>query len=129
MSKQTTKRDSSAKKEILDGETFNPLTDIGYSKPKVNQAGGKSVGILNSSTNGVTYISTPLMLTWGAAEFVDQNSGVGDGKFTMSLQFPGKEYENEDTTAFLKNMKALGTFRQHTKKVMLLSTAAILTIA
>jgi hypothetical protein len=47
------------------------------------------------------------MLTWGAAEFVDQATGQGDGKFTLSLQFPGKEYENEDTTAFLKNMKAL----------------------
>jgi hypothetical protein len=47
------------------------------------------------------------MLTWGASEYVDQASGVGDGKFTLSLQFPGKEYENDDTTAFLKNMKAL----------------------
>ena len=47
------------------------------------------------------------MLTWGASEYVDQASGVGDGKFTLSLQFPGKEYENEDTTAFLKNIKAL----------------------
>jgi hypothetical protein len=47
------------------------------------------------------------MLTWGAAEFVDQATGQGDGKFTLSLQFPGKEYENDDTSAFLKNMKAL----------------------
>lgn len=107
MSKQTTKRDSSAKKEILDGETFNPLTDIGYSKPKVNQAGGKSVGILNSSTNGVTYISTPLMLTWGISEFTDKKTG--SVSYTMSLQFPGEEYRTPATMKFFENMQKFET--------------------
>jgi hypothetical protein len=78
-----------------------------YTSPKATPQGAKSVNILNKKTKTGLTLSTPLMLTWGAAEFVDQNSGLGDGKFTLSLQFPGKEYENDETTAFLKNMKAL----------------------
>jgi hypothetical protein len=91
---------------IIDGTQFN-VNDIMYTSPKASPQGAKSVNILNKKTKTGLTLSTPLMLTWGAAEFVDQASGVGDGKFTMSLQFPGKEYENEDTAAFLKNMKAL----------------------
>ena len=91
---------------IIDGTLFN-VNDIMYTTPKATAQGAKSVNILNKKTKTGLTLSTPLMLTWGAAEFVDQSSGVGDGKFTLSLQFPGKEYENDDTTAFLKNMKAL----------------------
>jgi hypothetical protein len=91
---------------IIDGTQFN-VTDIMYTTPKATPQGAKSVNILNKRTKTGLTLSTPLMLTWGASEYVDQASGVGDGKFTLSLQFPGKEYENEDTTAFLNNMKAL----------------------
>jgi hypothetical protein len=91
---------------IIDGTLFN-VNDIMYTTPKATPQGAKSVNILNKKTKTGLTLSTPLMLTWGAAEFIDQASGVGDGKFTMSLQFPGKEYENDDTAAFLKNMKAL----------------------
>ena len=91
---------------IIDGTLFN-VNDIMYTAPKATPQGAKSVNILNKKTKTGLTLSTPLMLTWGAAEFVDQATGQGDGKFTLSLQFPGKEYENDDTTAFLKNMKAL----------------------
>ncbi len=91
---------------IIDGTLFN-VNDIMYTTPKATPQGAKSVNILNKKTKTGLTLSTPLMLTWGAAEFVDQATGQGDGKFTLSLQFPGKEYENEDTTAFLKNMKEL----------------------
>jgi len=91
---------------IIDGTLFN-VNDIMYTTPKATPQGAKSVNILNKKTKTGLTLSTPLMLTWGASEYVDQASGVGDGKFTLSLQFPGKEYENEDTTAFLKNIKAL----------------------
>jgi hypothetical protein len=91
---------------IIDGTLFN-VNDIMYTTPKATPQGAKSVNILNKKTKTGLTLSTPLMLTWGASEYVDQASGVGDGKFTLSLQFPGKEYESEDTTAFLKNMKAL----------------------
>ena len=91
---------------IIDGTQFN-VNDIMYTTPKATPQGAKSVNILNKKTKTGLTLSTPLMLTWGAAEFVDQNTGQGDGKFTLSLQFPGKEYENDDTIAFLKNIKAL----------------------
>jgi hypothetical protein len=91
---------------ITDGTLLN-VNDIMYTSPKATPQGAKSVNILNKRTKTGLTLSTPLMLTWGASEFVDQATGQGDGKFTMSLQFPGKEYENEDSNAFLKNMKDL----------------------
>jgi len=77
-----------------------------YTAPKASPQGAKSVSILNKTTKSVLTLSTPLMLTWGAGEFVDQATGTGDGKFTLSLQFPQAEYANEDTNRFLANMIA-----------------------
>jgi hypothetical protein len=91
---------------IIDGTQFN-VNNIMYTAPKATAQGAKSVNILNKATKTGLTLSTPLMLTWGASEFVDQNTGQGDGKFTLSLQFPGEEYKNEETTAFFANMKAL----------------------
>ena len=88
---------------IIDGTEFNVM-NTRYSQPKVNSQGGKSVNILNSITKSGIRISTPLMLTWGASDFVDEKSGKGNGKFEMSLQFPSEEYQNADTSAFLQNM-------------------------
>ena len=90
---------------IVDGTQFN-VENIRYSAPKAGGSGGKSVNILNKSTNSGLRLSTPLMLTWGASDFVDQQTGKGNGKFDMSLQFPSSEYTNEDTDAFLANMMA-----------------------
>lgn len=89
-------------KMILSGTNFDANTDIKYSKMKVDSRGGKSVGILNSTSNTATYISTPLMLTWGVNEYVDDNSGRVT--YDLALQFPNEEYAKEDTTNFLNNM-------------------------
>jgi len=89
-------------KTILSGVDFTPSSDIKYSKPKVDARGGKSVGILNAASNTATYISTPLMLTWGINEYVDDKSGRVS--YDMALQFPSDEYAKEDTTNFLNNM-------------------------
>jgi len=78
--------------------------DIKYTSPKANSSGGKAINILNKTTNSTLRLSTPLMLTWGASDYVDQN-GQGNGKYEMSLQFPNDEYKNDDTDLFLKNMK------------------------
>jgi hypothetical protein len=78
--------------------------DIKYTTPKANSSGGKAINILNKTTNSTLRLSTPLMLTWGASDYVDQN-GQGNGKYEMSLQFPNDEYKNDDTDLFLKNMK------------------------
>lgn len=85
-------------KTILSGADFTPASDIKYSKPKVDARGGKSVGILNASANSATYISTPLMLTWGVSDY------EGNERYEMALQFPNTEYATPDTTNFMNNM-------------------------
>lgn len=84
---------------IVDGTQFNSQ-NIKYSAPKALASGGKSVNILNKTTNSGLRLSTPLMLTWGASDF------EGNQKFEFALQFPSDEYKNEETSAFLKNMMA-----------------------
>ena len=85
-------------KTILSGADFTPSSDIKYSKPKVDSRGSKSVGILNAASNSATYISTPLMLTWGVSDY------EGNERYEMSLQFPNEEYATNDTTNFMNNM-------------------------
>ena len=89
---------------IVDGTQFN-VDNIMYTSPKVHAQGGKSVNILNKTTKTTLTLSTPLMLTWGASDFKKEGEEVGNGKFELSLQFPGEEYKTADTSAFLKNMK------------------------
>lgn len=91
---------------IIDGTLLN-MGDIMYSAPKATAQGAKSVNMLNKKTKTYLTLSTPLLLTWGASDFVDEKTGVRDGKFSMSLQFPSDEYANDDTRAFFTNMKAL----------------------
>ena len=90
---------------IIDGTLFN-VNNIMYTTPKANEKGGKSLTLLNKTTKTGLRVSTPLMLTWGASEYVDPE-GKGNGKYEMSLQFPQEEYSNADCDAFLKNMVAL----------------------
>ena len=89
---------------IINGTEFN-CDNIKYSSPKTNTVGGKSVNIFNKLTNSRLNISTPMMLTWGASDYVDKNSGQGNGKFEMSLQFPSEDYKNEEASIFLENLK------------------------
>ena len=53
---------------IVNISDFNPESDINFAKMKVNDFGGKNVGIMNSSTKKGLMLNTPLMLTWGAQE-------------------------------------------------------------
>jgi len=96
--------DAKAQTMIANGVTFNASTDYAYTKPKVNAAGGKSIGILNAKSMKGLYISTPLMLTWGVNEFTDDSSGRKT--YDMSLQFPKEEYNSEAVQKFLENMIA-----------------------
>lgn len=91
---------------IIDGTLFN-TANIMYTSPKATSQGAKSVNILNKQVKKGLVLSTPLMLTWGAGDFIDEKTGTGDGKFSLALQFPSSEYSNEDTDAFFRNMKAL----------------------
>ena len=90
---------------IIDGTNID--TELfSYSAPKANPSGGKVVNIYNKTFRESLTISTPLMITWGAQEGLDQAKNP-TGKFTMSLQFPNKEYSNPDADAFLASMRAL----------------------
>lgn len=90
---------------IVSGVNFDAESDFIYTKAKVNASGGKSVGILNKSSNKSLYISTPLMLTWGVNVYEDEKTG--NKKYEMALQFPNDEYNNPDCVSFLKNMQTL----------------------
>ena len=90
---------------IVQGTQFN-AENIKFTAPKVNASNGKSVNILNKKTNAGLRLSTPLMLTWGASDYKDEN-GVSNGKFEMAIQFPSAEYPNADASAFLSNLDAL----------------------
>jgi len=92
----------STQKMIVNGSEFNVANDYAYTKPRINASGGKSIGIVNKETMKGLYLSSPLMLTWGVNEFLDEKSGKKT--YDMSLQFPKEEYNTESVAQFLKNM-------------------------
>ena len=83
---------------------MNPETDTKYAKVKVNNSGGKSVGILNASYNTVLHVQTPLMLTWGVNENTDKKTGEVQS-YSMALQFPSDEYKTPQLTKFFAAMQ------------------------
>jgi hypothetical protein len=105
MSTQTQR--SEAAQNILSPAAFNPQTSTKYAKPKVNTSGGKSIGVLNALSGTVLQISSPMMLTWGVNQFVDEKTG----KVThdMALQFPNEEFYDETTRRFFANLQGFET--------------------
>jgi len=88
---------------VLTVNDWNP-SSIKYMQPKVNDRGGKSINMVSKQTNRSLHVSTPLMMTWGIADFVDEK-GESDGKFSMSLNFPNSEYSTKATNDFLQKLK------------------------
>jgi hypothetical protein len=95
---------TAAKPVVLPVADWNPSA-IKYMMPKVNDKGGKSINVISKQSSRSLHISTPLMMTWGIADFVDEK-GESDGKFSISLNFPNDEYATPATTAFLDKLKA-----------------------
>ena len=90
---------------IVDGTKIN--TEVfSYSPPKAHASGGKVVNLFNKHFRESLTLSTPLMLTWGAQEGMNDKKEP-NGKWTMSLQFPSSEYTNPDAEAFLTSMRAV----------------------
>ena len=89
--------------QIVNVRDYSPSTDMSYAKPKINAVGGKNVSIMNSKVRKATYLSTPLMLTWGMSEFRDEKSGKVS--YDLSLQFPNADYPDEDGEMFLEKLK------------------------
>ena len=74
-----------------------------FMPPKVNDKGMLSINVISTQTNRSLHISTPMMMTWGIADY-DDGTG-GDGKFTMTLNFPTEDYRKPSTDAFLQKVK------------------------
>ena len=90
---------------IIDGTQIDTSV-FSYSQPKAHSSGGKVINLYNKNSRESLTISTPLLLTWGAQESKDQQ-GNPLGKWTMSLQFPSKDYPNQAGEQFLESMKQL----------------------
>jgi hypothetical protein len=80
-------------------------TEIKFMAPKVNERGGKAISLISKQSNRSLHISTPLLMTWGISDFVDEKTGESDGKFSMTLSFPNDEYANAQTREFLQKLK------------------------
>lgn len=96
---------SAAKPVVLSSADWSP-TAVKFMPPKVNERGGKSINIISKQTNRSLLISTPMMMTWGIADFIGDN-GESDGKFSISLNFPNDEYKKPATDKFLQQLKDL----------------------
>ena len=74
-----------------------------YMAPKTNSMAGKSVALISTQSSKSLHLNTPLMMTWGIADFANDD-GTSDGKFKLSLNFPNAEYTNKDSDLFLKKL-------------------------
>jgi hypothetical protein len=77
---------------------------VKYMPPKVNERGGKTINMISTQSNRSLHITTPMMMTWGVADFIGDN-GESDGKYSISLNFPNDEYRKPATDAFLQKLK------------------------
>jgi len=71
--------------------------------PKVNDKGGKSIMLISEQTKRSLHLNTPLLMTWGIADFCDEQ-GNSDGKYKMSLNFPNPEYKTNGSDILLNKM-------------------------
>jgi len=88
---------------VLSVADWNPSATK-YMVPKINDRGGKSINLISKQTNRSLHISTPLLMTWGISDYIDEK-GESDGKYSISLTFPNSEYENPATKEFLQKLK------------------------
>jgi len=91
---------------ILNGTNIDTSV-FSYSAPKAHASGGKVINLYNKHVKESVTIATPLILTWGAQEGMEQGTGKPTGKWTMALQFPSADFSNPDAEAFLQSMRNL----------------------
>jgi hypothetical protein len=93
---------------VLSVSEWNPA-EIKYTAPKINKQGGKAISIISKQKNRALHLSTPLMMTWGISDFIDEKTGESDGKYSMTLNFPNDEYATPATNVFLQKLKDFET--------------------
>ena len=101
-SKSNSNSNSNITKKVIEFADWNPKANK-YMAPKVNDKGGKSIMLISEQTKRALHLNTPLLMTWGIADFCDEQ-GNSDGKYKMSLNFPNPEYKTKDSDDFLKKM-------------------------
>ena len=75
-----------------------------YMTPKVNTSTqSKSITIISKQSNRTIHLTTPLMMTWGIADFVN-DAGESNGKYNISLNFPMSENRTEKSDQFLAKL-------------------------
>ncbi len=99
---------SNSKSVVLSVDEWNPAS-MKFMAPRVNDRGGKAISIISTATNRTLSISTPLLMTWGISDFVDEKTGESDGKYTISLAFPNEEYATPSASKFLEKLKQFET--------------------
>lgn len=102
MSSFSSNSKSNSIKKVIEFADWNPKNHK-FMAPKVNEKGGKSIMLISKQTSRAIHLNTPLLMTWGIADFCDEQ-GNSDGKFKMSLNFPNPEYKTKDSDEFLKKM-------------------------
>uniref|UniRef100_A0A6C0HZD0 Uncharacterized protein n=1 Tax=viral metagenome TaxID=1070528 RepID=A0A6C0HZD0_9ZZZZ len=88
----------------VDYATWNTAS-VKYGTPKINKVGGKSINIMNPTTNRFLQVVFPTMGTWGISDFVNKETNESDGKFKISLIFPTGDYATPETDLALQKMK------------------------
>lgn len=89
---------------VLTANDWN-TSSVRYMQPKINDRGAKSINIISTQTNRALHVSTPLMMTWGISDFVDEKTGESDGKYSLSLNFPNDDYRSAASDQFLQKLK------------------------
>lgn len=100
----------SAKNLFVFADDFS-TKNVTYAKPRTNPSGGKNVAVMDSSIKKQLAISTPLMLTWGVNEWIDENTGKKS--YDLSLQFPRDTDDN-----FAKCRKLLSSLKEFEEKLL-----------
>ncbi len=88
---------------VLESTNWEP-SSLRYMQPRVNDRGGKSISIISTQSNRSLHVSTPLLMTWGISDYVN-DQGESDGKFSMSLVFPNEDYSTVASRDFLDRLK------------------------
>ena len=93
------------KSDCLSVEAWNPKQTI-FAQPKKSKL-GKDINLISTQINSKLTLQSPLMKTWGIADFVDPDTGVSSGRFTMSLNFPNEGYTTPETDSFKTKLQEL----------------------
>lgn len=93
------------KSDCLSVEAWNPKQTI-FGQPKKSKL-GKDINVISTQINAKLTLQSPLMKTWGIADFVDPDTGVSSGRYSMSLNFPNEGYTTPDTDTFKTKLQEL----------------------